>query len=76
MIQQNVGGHPVAAFRFPSKVKFPSDSTVTVWSGVNDSQCHNPPHEFYWKELYRWGTGPECTTLLCHPNGQVGSHFC
>ncbi|KAI8780563.1 lamin-B2 isoform X1, partial [Biomphalaria glabrata] len=71
MIQQNVGGHPVAAFRFPSKVKFPSDSTVTVWSGVNDSQCHNPPHEFYWKELYRWGTGPECTTLLCHPNGQA-----
>ncbi|KAK0068347.1 lamin-B2-like isoform X1 [Biomphalaria pfeifferi] len=71
MIQQNVDGHPVAAFRFPSKVKFPSDSTVTVWSGVNDSQCHNPPHEFYWKELYRWGKGPECTTLLCRPNGQA-----
>ncbi|KAH9519499.1 Lamin tail domain-containing protein 1 [Bulinus truncatus] len=71
IIQQNVGGHPVAAFRFPSQTKFQADSTITIWAGINDSQIHYPPHEFYWKELYKWRAGPETTTILCQPNGQA-----
>ncbi|XP_059144868.1 uncharacterized protein LOC131932008, partial [Physella acuta] len=71
MIQQNVGGHPVAVFRFPPRTKFMPDSTITVWAGVNDPRLNNPPTDFYWKEHQKWGSGPECTTILCRPNGQA-----
>ena len=42
-----------------------------VWSASSLAQ-HNPPTDFLWKEQNKWGTGPECTTILCKPNGQVG----
>ena len=71
MLQQNVGGHPVAVFRFPPRTKFAPNSTVTVFSGCNDHKLHNPPSDYVWKEQQKWGTGPECTTILCRPNGQV-----
>ncbi|KAL4224796.1 Intermediate filament tail domain-containing protein [Mactra antiquata] len=71
MIQQNVGGHPVAVFRFPPRTKFAAESTITVWSGSQDPIEHQPPKDFVWKEQQKWGTGPECTTILCKPNGQA-----
>ncbi|XP_033752068.1 uncharacterized protein LOC117335906 isoform X3 [Pecten maximus] len=71
MIQQNVGGHPVAVYRFPSRAKFPKQSTITVWSGSNEAILHQPPTDYVWKEQSKWGTGPECTTILCKPNGQA-----
>lgn len=71
MIQQNVGGHPVAIFRFPPRTKFAEESTITIWSGSKDLKEHQPPKDFVWKEQQKWGTGPECTTILCKPNGQV-----
>ena len=71
MLQQNVGGHPVAVYRFPPRTKFPPNSTITVYAGCNDHKLHNPPQDFVWKEQQKWGTGPECTTILCRPNGQV-----
>jgi hypothetical protein len=73
MIQQNVGGHPVAIFRFPQWVRFPANATATVWAGCNDPLLHQPPSDFVFKEQYKWGTGPECTTILCKPNNQVKS---
>ncbi|KAK3576197.1 hypothetical protein CHS0354_016020 [Potamilus streckersoni] len=71
MIQQNVGGHPVAIYRFPPRTKFAKNTTITVWSGNNDHLLHDPPGDFVWKEQQKWGTGPECTTILCKPNGQA-----
>ncbi|XP_060086406.1 uncharacterized protein LOC132565720 [Ylistrum balloti] len=71
MIQQNVGGHPVAVYRFPGRAKFPKQSTITVWSGSNEAILHQPPTDYVWKEQTKWGTGPECTTILCKPNGQA-----
>jgi len=71
MVQQNVGGHPVAVFRFPPRSKFPPDATITIWAAMNDPQLHNPPTDFFWKEQQKWGTGPECTTILCRANGQA-----
>jgi hypothetical protein len=73
MIQQNVGGHPVAVFRFPPRTKFADESTITIWSGSQDPKEHQPPKDFVWKEQQKWGTGPECTTILCKPNGQVST---
>ncbi|KAL8614242.1 hypothetical protein ACOMHN_026459 [Nucella lapillus] len=70
MLQQNVGGHPVAVFRFPPRTKFDPDSTVAVYAGCSDHKLHSPPQDFVWKEQQKWGTGPECTTILCRPNGQ------
>ncbi|ELU05588.1 hypothetical protein CAPTEDRAFT_107687 [Capitella teleta] len=71
MIQQNVGGHPVAIFRFPTRVRFPANATATVWAGSNDPLLHQPPSDFIFKEQLKWGTGPECTSILCKPNNQV-----
>ncbi|RUS86141.1 hypothetical protein EGW08_006089, partial [Elysia chlorotica] len=71
LLQQNVGGHPVAVFRFPPRTKFAADSTITVWAAMNDPHLHNPPTHFFWREQQKWGTGPECTTILCRANGQA-----
>lgn len=73
MLQQNVGGHPVAVYRFPPRTKFSNNSTITVWSGSAEAIVHQPPSDFVWKEQQKWGTGPECTTILCKPNGQVST---
>lgn len=71
ILQQQVGGSPVAVYRFPPRITFTPKSYITVYSGCNDPILHQPPTQFVWKEQERWGTGPECTTLLCKPNGQV-----
>ncbi|XP_013408098.1 centrobin isoform X2 [Lingula anatina] len=71
MIQQNVGGHPVAVYRFPPRTRHKASSTCTVYAGCNDPILHQPPQAFVWKEQERWGSGPECTTILCKPNGQA-----
>ncbi|XP_033112878.1 lamin-B2-like [Anneissia japonica] len=70
MIQQNVGGHPVAVYRFPPRTKFRPSSTITIWAASSLAK-HNPPTDLLWKEQHKWGTGPECTTILCKPNGQA-----
>ncbi|CAH1257366.1 LMNTD1 [Branchiostoma lanceolatum] len=72
MIQQNVGGHPVAVYRFPPRTRLKAAQTATVWAAVSASTArHNPPTDFLWKEQHKWGTGPECTTILCKANGQA-----
>ncbi|XP_035673670.1 lamin-B2-like isoform X2 [Branchiostoma floridae] len=72
MIQQNVGGHPVAVYRFPPRTRLKAAQTATVWAAVAASTArHNPPTDFLWKEQHKWGTGPECTTILCKANGQA-----
>ncbi|XP_076470987.1 uncharacterized protein LOC143300933 isoform X2 [Babylonia areolata] len=70
-LQQNVGGHPVAMFRFPPRTRFAPNSLVTVYAGCSDRSLHQPPQDFVWKEQQKWGSGPECTTILCKPNGQA-----
>ena len=71
MLKQHVGGSPVAVFRFPPKTQFVSKSYVTVYSGCNDPILHQPPTQFVFTDQKKWGTGPECTTILCKPNGEV-----
>ncbi|CAB3977920.1 lamin-L(I)-like isoform X1 [Paramuricea clavata] len=70
MIQQNISGSPVTVFRFPPRTKLKANSHVTVWSAASLAQ-HNPPSDFLWKDQHKWGTGPECTTIICKPNGQA-----
>ncbi len=70
-IQQNVGGHPVAVFRFPQRVSIPAQKLATVWSGSSDPLLHQPPTDFIFSEQEKWGTGPECTTILTRNTGQV-----
>ncbi|CAG5125326.1 unnamed protein product, partial [Candidula unifasciata] len=38
---------------------------------MNDPELHNPPTDFVWQEQEKWGTGPECSTILCRANGQA-----
>ncbi|XP_031549204.1 lamin-B1-like [Actinia tenebrosa] len=70
MVQQNVSGRPVTVFRFPPRTRLKALSHTTVWS-AGSLMKHNPPSDFLWKEQHKWGTGPECTTILCKPNGQA-----
>uniref|UniRef100_A0A8C3FQI4 Lamin tail domain containing 1 n=1 Tax=Chrysemys picta bellii TaxID=8478 RepID=A0A8C3FQI4_CHRPI len=69
-LQQNVSGHPVTVFKFPPRIRMKANSTVTVWT-ADAKVLHKPPSDFLWKEQDRFKTGPECTTILCEPNGQA-----
>ncbi|XP_053893035.1 lamin tail domain-containing protein 1 isoform X4 [Malaclemys terrapin pileata] len=69
-LQQNVSGHPVTVFKFPPRIRMKANSTVTVWT-ADAKVLHKPPSDFLWKEQDRFKTGPECTTILCGPNGQA-----
>ncbi|XP_039376426.1 lamin tail domain-containing protein 1 isoform X7 [Mauremys reevesii] len=69
-LQQNVNGHPVTVFKFPPRIRMKANSTVTVWT-ADAKVPHKPPSDFLWKEQDRFQTGPECTTILCEPNGQA-----
>jgi len=71
LIQQNVAGNPVAVFRFPPRTKLPPSGICRVWTAKSRSGVHDPPKHFLWKQLDKWGTGPQCTTILCKPNGQA-----
>ncbi len=73
-IQQLVASMPVATYFFPNNLQIPAGHTVTVWSRTDEVQ-HCPPHTFVFKEQDKWGTGPECTTVLAKPNGQVSKNY-
>lgn len=69
-IQQMVSSMPVAVFRLPCSTKLEPGHTITVWARTDEVE-QQPPHTFVWNEQEKWGTGPECTTILAKPNGQV-----
>lgn len=69
-IQQMVSSMPVAVFRLPCPTKLEPGHTITVWARTDEVEPQ-PPHTFVWNEQDKWGTGPECTTILAKPNGQV-----
>jgi hypothetical protein len=71
-IQQMVSTMPVAVYRLPSPVKLAAGHTITIWSRTDEVE-QQPPHTFVWSEQDKWGTGPECTTILTKPNGQVNN---
>nr|XP_045366299.1 lamin tail domain-containing protein 1 isoform X3 [Camelus bactrianus] len=41
-----------------------------VWSAASEAE-HQPPSDFLWKEQNRFRTSPDCTTILCKPNGEA-----
>ncbi|XP_032077789.1 lamin tail domain-containing protein 1 [Thamnophis elegans] len=69
-LQQNINGQPAAIFKFPPNIRMKPKSCVTVWS-MDSNRPHNPPSDYLWKELDRFQSGPDCTTILCHPSGQA-----
>ena len=46
------------------------NSSLQVWS-ASANGAHDPPTHYAWNQLDKWGTGPECTTILCRANGQA-----
>ncbi|XP_067914949.1 uncharacterized protein [Heterodontus francisci] len=74
VLQQNIGGQPVTVYRFPPRTRVNAGSGVTVWA-AGAKVPHNPPKDFLWKECNKFGTGPDCTTILCKPNGQAVAWF-
>ncbi|XP_012588248.1 PREDICTED: lamin tail domain-containing protein 1 [Condylura cristata] len=70
ILQQNVNGQRVAVYRFLPNIIMPANSTVTVWAAASEAE-HQPPSNFLWKELNKFGTSPNYTTILCKPNGEA-----
>jgi hypothetical protein len=71
-LQQMVSTMPVAVFRMPPGTKLAPGHTMTIWART-DEVAQQPPHTFVWYEQDKWGTGPECTTILAKPNGKAVS---
>jgi hypothetical protein len=68
-----ISSSPIAIYRFPSQsIKLAPGRIISVWCNTDEVE-QQPPHTFVWKEQLKWGTGPECTTVLSKPNGQAVS---
>ncbi|XP_059880447.1 lamin tail domain-containing protein 1 [Delphinus delphis] len=70
ILQQNVDGQTVSLYQFLPNIKMQANSTVTVWAAASEAK-HQPPSDFLWKEQNRFRTSPNCTTILCKPNGEA-----
>ncbi|XP_028613372.1 lamin tail domain-containing protein 1 [Grammomys surdaster] len=70
ILQQNVNGHAVSLYRFPSNITLQASSTVTVWAAASEAKPQ-PPTDFVWEEQSRFRSSPDCTTILCNPSGEA-----
>ncbi|XP_053518052.1 lamin tail domain-containing protein 1 [Artibeus jamaicensis] len=70
ILQQNENGQAVSLFHFPPNTIMHANSTVTVWTAASKAK-HQPPSDFLWKEKNNFSTSPDCTTILCKPNGEA-----
>ncbi|XP_033919226.1 lamin tail domain-containing protein 1 [Melopsittacus undulatus] len=70
LLKQDIKGQPVAVFRFPSETRMEPNSTVTVWA-ADSMVIHRFPSDLLWKDLKRFRTSLDCTTVLCEPSGQA-----
>lgn len=69
-LQQNVNGQALSSYRFLRNIVMQANTTVTVWAAASEAK-HQPPSDFLWKEQDRFRTSPDCTTILCKPNGEA-----
>uniref|UniRef100_H3BG58 LTD domain-containing protein n=1 Tax=Latimeria chalumnae TaxID=7897 RepID=H3BG58_LATCH len=70
LILQYVGGYPVSLYRVPQHIWLPARQYITIWAAVSNV-TNNPPTDLLWKQQRKFRAGPECTTFICKPNGQV-----
>ncbi|XP_058413384.1 lamin tail domain-containing protein 1 [Diceros bicornis minor] len=70
ILQQNVNGQVISLYRFLPNIILQANSTVTVWAAASEAK-HQPPSDFLWKEQNKFTTSPNCTTILCKPNGEA-----
>ncbi|XP_006140352.1 lamin tail domain-containing protein 1 [Tupaia chinensis] len=70
VLQQNVNGQTISSYRFLPNIIMQASSTVTVWAAESEAK-HHPPTDFLWKEQNRFRTTPDCTMILCKPNGEA-----
>ncbi|XP_036093128.1 lamin tail domain-containing protein 1 isoform X3 [Rousettus aegyptiacus] len=69
-LQQNVNGQRVSVYQFLPNIIMQANTTVTVWAAASEGK-HRPPSDFLWKEENKFITSPNCTTILCKPNGEA-----
>ncbi|XP_004412480.1 PREDICTED: intermediate filament tail domain-containing protein 1 [Odobenus rosmarus divergens] len=70
ILQQNVNGQTVSLYRFPPNIIMQANCTITVWAAASEAK-HQPPSDFLWREQNKFRTSPNCTTILCKPNGEA-----
>nr|XP_054363115.1 lamin tail domain-containing protein 1 isoform X2 [Mirounga angustirostris]XP_054363116.1 lamin tail domain-containing protein 1 isoform X2 [Mirounga angustirostris] len=69
ILQQNMNGQTVSLYRFPPNIIMQANCTITVWAAASEAK-HQPPSDFLWREQNKFRTSPNCTTILCKPNGE------
>ncbi|XP_037701241.1 lamin tail domain-containing protein 1 isoform X2 [Choloepus didactylus] len=70
VLQQHVNGQAISSYRFVANVIMQANSSVTVWAAASEAK-HQPPSNFLWKEQNKFIASPNCTTILCKPNGEA-----
>ncbi|XP_077931911.1 lamin tail domain-containing protein 1 isoform X7 [Halichoerus grypus] len=70
ILQQNVNGQTLSLYRFPPNIIMQANCTITVWAAASEAK-HQPPSDFLWREQNKFRTSPNCTTILCKPNGEA-----
>ncbi|XP_058138900.1 lamin tail domain-containing protein 1 isoform X2 [Dasypus novemcinctus] len=70
ILQQKMNGQTVSFYQFAPHIIMQANSSVTVWAAASEAQ-HQPPSNFLWKEQNEFTTTPNCTTILCKPNGEA-----
>ncbi|XP_031239735.1 lamin tail domain-containing protein 1 isoform X2 [Mastomys coucha] len=70
ILQQNVKGHAVSLYQFPDNITLQASSMVTVWAAASEAKPQ-PPTDFVWEEQSKFRSNPDCTTILCKPNGEA-----
>ncbi|XP_077026451.1 lamin tail domain-containing protein 1 isoform X2 [Tamandua tetradactyla] len=70
ILQQKINGETISFYRFVPNVIMQANSSVTVWAAASEAK-HQPPSNFLWKEQNNFRASPNCTTILCKPNGEA-----
>ncbi|XP_077630701.1 lamin tail domain-containing protein 1 isoform X3 [Crocuta crocuta] len=70
ILQQKVNGQTISLYRFLPNIIMQANCTVTVWAAESEAK-HQPPSDFLWREQNKFKTSPDCTTILCKPNGEA-----
>ncbi|XP_055461612.1 lamin tail domain-containing protein 1 [Psammomys obesus] len=70
ILQQNMKGQAVSVYRFLPNIVMQANCMVTVWAAESEAKPQ-PPTDFVWEEQSRFRTSPDCTTILCNPQGEA-----
>ena len=73
LVIQTLNNSLYAVFQFPPSAPLPAGEELTIHSGsAGTGPCkHEPRNHYFFTSQPRWGSGPNCITLLTRPDDKV-----